>query len=127
MFPNSTEKKIINFYNLSICVEKERALEIFELTMGQNTIIVWHSERAKRITASNCYTLYTYSKNKNPNWPKKIATYFKIINPTKNMKMGNIMEPVAIRDYEFLTEFTAILPMAWWIARWVCDRSRNID
>lgn len=29
-----------------------------------------------RITSSTCYELFTYSKNKNPNWEKKITTYF---------------------------------------------------
>lgn len=29
-----------------------------------------------RITSSSCYELFTYAKNKNPNWEKKISTYF---------------------------------------------------
>ena len=36
----------------------------------------WQKERKVRLTASRCYELFTYSKNKNPNWPKKMSTYF---------------------------------------------------
>lgn len=35
----------------------------------------WVKARSLRITASRCYELYTYTKNKNPNWEKKVAAY----------------------------------------------------
>ncbi|XP_011685215.1 PREDICTED: uncharacterized protein LOC105448392 [Wasmannia auropunctata] len=36
----------------------------------------WHKERRFRVTGSTCYGLYTYTKNKNPNWKKKCGDHF---------------------------------------------------
>lgn len=35
----------------------------------------WLRERKYRITGSTCYGLYTYTKNKNPNWSKKCINH----------------------------------------------------
>ena len=37
---------------------------------------IWLNERQFRITSSNAYTLFTYGKNKNPDWKKKSLDYF---------------------------------------------------
>lgn len=37
---------------------------------------VWVNERKFRITGTKCYEIFTYSKNKNPDWDKKCKKYF---------------------------------------------------
>lgn len=41
-----------------------------------NSVASWMRERQFRITGSRCYALFTYSKNKNPNWEEKSTKYF---------------------------------------------------
>lgn len=61
----------------------------------------WHLKRGKRITASKAYELFTYTRNKKPDWPKKIGN---CINPSKYqsaaMRYGTLMETEAISWYE---------------------------
>lgn len=41
---------------------------------------LWQEERQFRVTGSRCYELYTYTRNKNPNWKKKCHDYFYPVN-----------------------------------------------
>lgn len=67
-------------------------------TQGNNA---WKLHRSIRITASTCYTLFTYAKNSKPDWTKKISNY---LNPkcfeTKQMKYGKITEEKAFKCYK---------------------------
>lgn len=45
-------------------------------TESRELYSVWLNERQFRITSSNAYTLFTYGKNKNPDWKKKSLDYF---------------------------------------------------
>ena len=47
-----------------------------EISFEKQNSASWQKERKVRLTASRCYELFTYSKNKSPNWPKKISAYF---------------------------------------------------
>lgn len=42
--------------------------------------LLWQKERQFRVTGSRCYELYTYTRNKNPNWKKKCHDYFYPVN-----------------------------------------------
>lgn len=89
-----------NFYLKEILLSAEQSIEIAEQTLNQKSM-QWHNERRKRITASRAYSLYTYDKNKNPDWNKKITKY---INPaqitTKAMQYGTNTESLARVCYE---------------------------
>lgn len=37
---------------------------------------IWKMERKHRMTGSRCYEIFTYSKNKNPDWIKKCDNFF---------------------------------------------------
>lgn len=88
------------FYNQHVLVDFDKSLTILESTNSQNTA-EWHLERSKRIKASIAYELYTYTRNKSPNWGRKVLQYLK---PSKHqppaMKYGIQMEPEAISWYE---------------------------
>ena len=51
------------------------------------------NERQKRITASLAYSYYTYSRNKNPNWEKKLQQNYFFGNT--NTQYGKDFEGVA--------------------------------
>lgn len=59
------------FYEKVVSVTQGDVLRIAVETAAQNSK-EWQMQRAIRITASSCYSLYTYSKNENPNWERKI-------------------------------------------------------
>lgn len=65
------------FYNSNIANDLFNILRVAEETRGQSTNY-WKIQRALRITASSCYKLYTYLSNENPDWDKKIASYWSI-------------------------------------------------
>jgi len=57
---------------------------------------IWEIQRKFRITGSRCYSLYTYTENKNPNWQIKSNKYFS--NATfsnKFVRHGIKYEPIA--------------------------------
>ena len=64
--------------------------------------VEWKKKRQFRVTGSRCYALYTYSKNKNPNWKQKTQKYFypKAFKKTMAMKHGIKNEPFAREAYE---------------------------
>lgn len=80
-----------------------KSLSIHNKTLAQNNFY-WKQERRLRITASQCYSLFTYTKNKNPDWEKKISSY---INPKQfksaSTEYGKNKEKVALDVYETQT------------------------
>lgn len=98
-FPN-VDPSHLAFYQQHILVDFDKSLSISKNTEKQCTA-EWHLERNKRIKASKAYELYTYTRNKNPNWRKKVMQYMK---PSKYqsaaMKHGIAMEPEALSWYE---------------------------
>lgn len=81
------------------------AININILSRNQKNEI-WLSERNLRITASECYNLYTATKNINVEWDKKIDRYFKAKPVLKNLKIGRQEEHNAIKLYEIETKHT---------------------
>lgn len=57
-----------------------------------------------RITASECYKLYTAHKNLSTVWPSKIETYYRTKPDLKNFKIGRREEGNAIYLYENITQ-----------------------
>lgn len=57
------------------------------------------------MTGSRCYALYTYTKNKTPNWEQKSQQYFypKAFKKTAAIKHGIKYEPSARTVYEDYT------------------------
>lgn len=62
------------FYEESVVVDLQKVVEISKIQQNTNS---WKAERKFRITASQCYKLYTYAKNKKPDWGQKLCKYFK--------------------------------------------------
>lgn len=62
------------FYEKNVCLTLVQATELCNNTRYQANKL-WHDERRKRLTASISYHLYTYSKNKNQDWPTKIMKH----------------------------------------------------
>lgn len=65
---------------------------------------VWRTERNLRITASDCYKLFTAHKNVKTEWSSKIQAYYRPKPDLKNFKIGRREEQNAIPLYENLTE-----------------------
>lgn len=65
----------------------------------------WKKKRQFRITGSRCYALYTYTKNKTPNWEQKSQQYFypKVFKKTAAIKHGIKYVPSARTIYENYT------------------------
>lgn len=61
----------------------------------------WRMNRSIRITGSSCYELYTYYRNKNADWTKKIQSY---LSPkslhTKAIQYGKEVEKFAFNSYK---------------------------
>lgn len=89
-----------DFYFQHIFVDLQGVKDINRKTLGQRNN-TWKIERRKRITASDAYKLFTYSKNNNPNWINKVSAY---INPSNfenaAMKYGSSTEKEAFEMYE---------------------------
>lgn len=82
----------------------------------------WKYERKLRITASECYSLFTALNNTKTIWSKKVETYFKKKPNCKNFQIGLREESNAIRLYEIdknvtVTKFGIIInPSCPWLA-----------
>lgn len=63
------------YYDSKIRITFEESEKIYLETVGQENE-AWETNRFGRITGSICYSLYTYSNNKNPNWAKKLDSVF---------------------------------------------------
>lgn len=91
--------EIHSFYLRSIAVGVDAAISIERETRSQNGSR-WHMERQKRITASTARPIFTYAKNKSPNWSQKVLKH---LNPksikTNTMKHGHDFEATARQKY----------------------------
>jgi hypothetical protein len=89
---------LLEFYEKSIKVDIDQSIKINQLTSSQNSSI-WKNERRLRITASVCYELFTYAKNKSPDWKRKINNMHKDIH-TSAMMYGKNTEKLAFECYK---------------------------
>lgn len=89
------------FYETRVCVSPEQSLSICANTHN-HVNDVWRKERRIRITASECYDLYTYYLNDpgDRNWTKKLSA---IIHPMEKrlspLLYGKEMEGHALNCY----------------------------
>lgn len=71
------------------------------------SVASWNRERLLRITGSRCYSLFTYSRNKNPNWQERSLKYF---HPkpfsSQSTAQGILSEADARRKYESVQSVT---------------------
>lgn len=77
----------------------EEAVDLTVNTRDQKSML-WCFERKFRITASECYKLFTASKNPNVVWTSKIANYFKAKPNLKNFEIGHREEENGLHLYE---------------------------
>lgn len=119
---NFLSEDLKDFYENCVKTDEQKSLSINKKTLPQNNIY-WKEERRLRITASQCYSLFTYTKNKKPDWDKKISSY---INPKPFKSFatdyGKNSEKKAFNAYEFQTGYSVsnmglvINPSASWLA-----------
>lgn len=78
---------------------KDSAKQLALNTVCQNNSL-WSDERKRRITGSNCYSIFTYTKNKNPDWAKKVQSlYFSTFRGNENTDYGLSSENDAVVKY----------------------------
>lgn len=98
--PTTLSEKQNAFYVNNVKLSTDDSIVLCKSTRLQNTQN-WFLERKKRITASKCYELYTYARNKNPKWPAKIG---RLISPASkklfNCEYGIRTESEAREWYE---------------------------
>lgn len=92
------------------CQNLLKKLEGDAILISQETqlsLISWQNERHLRITGSRCYSLFTYTKNKNPNWREKALKHF-YPTPFTSVytKHGIKYEQIARDVYENVTSAT---------------------
>lgn len=99
---NSTNEE--RFFNENVLKTPQESLRLQEKTINQGSSGYWKIQRRLRITASQCYSLFTYYKSKNEekkNWAKKIESY---VNPkfffSKAVEYGKANEKFALCAYE---------------------------
>ncbi|XP_058817229.1 uncharacterized protein LOC131680531 [Topomyia yanbarensis] len=97
---DSDTKAEYDYFDNYIKTGIEQSVTIAMETKNQNTNN-WKIHRSIRITASSCYKLYTYIKNKNPDWDNKITQYcdLRTLN-VKAVKHGKEAEPLAFNCYK---------------------------
>lgn len=54
----------------------ENVLDLWQKKTEQTTQLWKSKQRVLRITGSRCYKLFTYTRNKNPDWLTKSRKYF---------------------------------------------------
>jgi YqaJ-like viral recombinase domain len=84
------------FYNTSVKMNRTKSTEIQSSSQSSK---IWRNERKLRITASVCYQIFTYSRNKNPDWGKKITSIHRNIN-TESILYGKNTEQLAFERYK---------------------------
>lgn len=89
-----------NFYSNNVCVSYEDSVRLCLETVAQAGT-VWKDARAVRITGSNCYSFFTYSQNKNPDWTLKVSRLLKSsFKGNKATLHGKRFESTALEAYE---------------------------
>ena len=63
------------YYDKFVCVSEEEARNLCLHTVGQSNDL-WEKARYGKVTGSICYELFTYSKNKKPQWAKKLERIY---------------------------------------------------
>ncbi|XP_026285705.1 uncharacterized protein LOC113211528 [Frankliniella occidentalis] len=86
------------YYRENVVVSEVEARNIFLDSTGQNNA-VWDAAKYGRVTGSISYALYTYYKNKNPDWGKKIESVFGSNITNDSMAAGTFYEPYALKKY----------------------------
>ncbi|XP_062701765.1 uncharacterized protein LOC109418287 isoform X2 [Aedes albopictus] len=90
---------IKHFYEKTVEKDDQTILDIAEETKDQRND-AWYLHRSIRITASSCYDLFTYTRNKNADWDRKIQQY---LNPklirSKALDYGKQTEQLALDCY----------------------------
>lgn len=90
------------FYESRVCVSAEESLRICAQTHNQSNEL-WRRERRIRITASECYDLFTYYVNDvgDRDWSRKLSP---IIHPLEKrlppLMYGKEMEGIALQCYK---------------------------
>lgn len=93
-------KDLADFFNEYVKVSPIKSLQICMMTLFQNNAS-WQYERRLRIGGSNCYGLYTYTKNANPDWEKKIKNLLhSMFKGNAATRYGHDCEPKARLAYE---------------------------
>lgn len=80
-----------------ICISKHEAVALNVRTLNQSDDS-WRYERRIRVTASECYTLFTGFNNK-ADMSKRVSVYYKPKPQTKNMKIGSEQESKALASF----------------------------
>lgn len=85
------------------CLEKVSKLFVNAVDICAKTLVCyqeWLRERQYRITGTTCYGLFTYMKNKKPDWQKKCDSFFDITNfKSQYTEYGRKTEKVALQVY----------------------------
>lgn len=97
--PTILSEKQNAFYANNVKLSTNESIDLCKSTRLQNTQN-WFLERKKRITASKCYELYTYARNKNPKWLAKIGRLISPASKLFNCEYGIRTESEAREWYE---------------------------
>ncbi|XP_066587824.1 uncharacterized protein [Prorops nasuta] len=112
IFNNSPSNSMLSLAKNSPCLPRRKCCANFLNSLNVNSKLVceetfksralWIKERQFRVTGSRCYALYTYMRNKTPNWEKKSNQYFypKPFKQTEAIKHGIEYETIARHTYE---------------------------
>ncbi|XP_054720593.1 uncharacterized protein LOC129230217 [Uloborus diversus] len=90
-------EELKSYYKDNVQVSSPKAYNLAKSVQQQSS--TWLAERSHRITGSVCYELYTYTKNKAPNWEKKIKTMLSQEFQNTAMVYGTETETVAKEQY----------------------------
>lgn len=94
----------IQYFESEVALTLKEAENLCFNTRFQNNNL-WIQERKKRITASNAYTYFTYARNKNADWDKKILDHLiSSFQGNADTKHGLECEKDAVKVYEELTK-----------------------
>lgn len=97
---SASSQELSEYYENTVVVDIDSIIRIALSTQTQSTN-EWKIHRSMRITASSAYTLFTYLKNKNPDWHKKLSQYWDTKNlNVKATKYGKDTEPLAFECYK---------------------------
>lgn len=89
-----------NFYNENVKLIHSESVTLFMKTLGQSND-TWKKARMCRITGSICYEICTYTRNKSPDWNKKVETiFYSKFEGNANTRYGTLNENKAIAEYE---------------------------
>jgi YqaJ-like viral recombinase domain len=91
-------KDIQAFFEINVKLTIDEAVDLAVKTFAQNTG-QWRKNREHRITASVCYSLFTYKLNKKADWPKKFDSIRANVSTAATI-YGKKMEAVAFKLYK---------------------------